>query len=84
MTQGTPFPQSSVELKTLCFGAILVQNVQGDFTALRGPKNGATNVKILNENLLSSAGTLRMGHRRVFQHDNDLEHTAKPTKEGLN
>ncbi len=39
--------------------------------------------KLLDENLLSSARTLKMGQGRVFQHDNDPKHTAKATKEWL-
>ena len=44
---------------------------------------GATYFKILEENLLPSDRTLKMGHGRVFQHDNDPKHIAKATKEGL-
>ena len=46
--------------------------------------NRAMYIKILNENLLSSARTLKMGRRRVFQHDNYPNHTARATREWLN
>ena len=39
--------------------------------------------KILNENLLPSARTLKMGRGWVFQHDNDPKHASKATKERL-
>ncbi|KAK1790610.1 hypothetical protein P4O66_014484, partial [Electrophorus voltai] len=42
--------------------------------------NGSMYRGILNENLLVSARTLKMGRRWVFQHDNDSKHTAKATK----
>ncbi len=45
--------------------------------------DGAMYRKILDENLLPSARTLKMGHGWVFQHDNDPKHTAKATKEWL-
>ena len=38
------------------------------------------NVKILRENLEKSAETLDMGYSMMFQHDNDLKHTAKSVK----
>ncbi len=39
--------------------------------------------KTLDENLLPSARTLKMGRGWVFQHDNDPKHTVKATKEWL-
>ena len=39
--------------------------------------------QILNENLLPSARTLKMGRGWVFQHDNEPKHTTKATKEWL-
>lgn len=45
--------------------------------------NGAMYCKILSDNLLASARTLKMGRGWVFQHDNDPKHTAKETKEWL-
>ena len=45
--------------------------------------DGAMYHKILDENLLSSARALKMGHRWVFQHDNDPKHMAKATKKWL-
>ncbi len=45
--------------------------------------DGAMYRKILDENLLSSARTLKMGRGWVFQHDNDPKHTAMATNEWL-
>ncbi|CDQ87669.1 unnamed protein product [Oncorhynchus mykiss] len=45
--------------------------------------DGAMYHQILGENLLPSARALKMGHGWVFQHDNDLKHKAKATKEWL-
>ena len=43
--------------------------------------NGAKYRDILGANLLPSVRALKMGRGWVFQHDNDLKHTAKATKE---
>ena len=50
---------------------------------IEGQMDGAMYCKILDENLLPSARTLKMGHGWFFQHDNDPKHTAKATKERL-
>ncbi|KAI4901529.1 hypothetical protein NFI96_009953 [Prochilodus magdalenae] len=50
---------------------------------INGRMDGAMYRKILSDNLLSSARTLKMGRGWVFQHDNDPKHTAKETKEWL-
>ncbi len=42
--------------------------------------DGAMCHKILDENLLPSARTLKIGHGWVFQHDNDSKPKAKETK----
>jgi len=39
--------------------------------------------KILGNNLLPSVRALKMGRGWVFQHDNDLKHTARITKKWL-
>ena len=39
--------------------------------------------EILDNNLLPSVRTLKMGHGWVFQHDNDPKHTARATKKWL-
>ncbi len=44
---------------------------------------GAMYREILPNNLLPSVRALQMGHGWVFQHDNDLKHTARATKEWL-
>ncbi len=48
---------------------------------IEGPMDGAMYRKILDENLLPSARTLKMGRGWVFQHANNPKHTAKATKE---
>ena len=55
----------------------------GRLHRIEGQMDGAMYCKILDENLLPSARTLKMGHGWVFQHDNDPKHTAKATKEWL-
>uniref|UniRef100_A0AAR2KWY0 Tc1-like transposase DDE domain-containing protein n=1 Tax=Pygocentrus nattereri TaxID=42514 RepID=A0AAR2KWY0_PYGNA len=55
----------------------------GQLHRIDGRMDGAMYRKILNENLLSSARTLKMGCGWVFQHDNNPKHTAKETKEWL-
>ncbi|KAK3529096.1 hypothetical protein QTP70_016528, partial [Hemibagrus guttatus] len=44
---------------------------------IEGPMDGDMYCKILDENLLPSARTLKMGRGWVFQHDNDPKHTTK-------
>lgn len=39
--------------------------------------------KILEENLLHTARTLKVGHGWVFQHDSEPKHIAKATKKWL-
>ncbi|KAI4874842.1 hypothetical protein NFI96_010391 [Prochilodus magdalenae] len=50
---------------------------------INGRMDGAMYHKILSDNFLPSARTLKMGRGWVFQHDNDPKHTARPTKEWL-
>ncbi|KAL0182140.1 hypothetical protein M9458_021515, partial [Cirrhinus mrigala] len=50
----------------------------GQLHRIKGTMDGAMYRQILSEKLLPS---LKMGHRWVFQHDNDPIHTAKATKE---
>ncbi|KAI4875649.1 hypothetical protein NFI96_000346 [Prochilodus magdalenae] len=50
---------------------------------ISGRMDGAMYRKILNDNLLPSARTLKKGRGWVFQHNNDPKHTAKATKEWL-
>ncbi|KAJ4947162.1 hypothetical protein JOQ06_009203 [Pogonophryne albipinna] len=45
--------------------------------------NGAMYREILSDNLLPSARALKVKRGCVFQHDNDLKHTARATKEWL-
>lgn len=58
---------------------VFVLRVQDDFTAFKGTMYH----KVLEENLLSSARTLKMDWERVFQHGNNPKHTDKATKEWL-
>jgi len=83
MTQSTQTPQSRTEMETLCFGAGFLLQVQDDFDTLRGEWLGPCIVESWMKNFLSSATTLKMGHGLVFQHDSDLKHTIKATKELL-
>ncbi len=55
----------------------------GRLHRIERPMDGAMYCKILDENLLPPARTLKMGHGWVFQHDNDPKHTTKATKEWL-
>ena len=55
----------------------------GRLHCIEGRMNGAMYRDILGENLLLSVRALKMGRGWVFQHDNDLKHTAKATKEWL-
>ncbi|XDV41398.1 hypothetical protein PO909_010276 [Leuciscus waleckii] len=57
--------------------------VTGRRHCIEGLMNGAMYRQILDENLLPSARTLKMGRGWVFQHDNDPKHTPKATKEWL-
>ncbi|KAK6320198.1 hypothetical protein J4Q44_G00093050 [Coregonus suidteri] len=50
---------------------------------IEGRMDGAMYRKILANNLLPSVRALKMGRGWVFQHDNDLKHTARTTKEWL-
>ncbi len=84
MTPRTPSLQSSMEVESLCFGAVSLLRLQDDLMGrIEGSMDGAMYRKILDENLLPSARTLKMGRGWVFQHDNDPKHTAKATKEWL-
>ncbi|CAJ0963147.1 unnamed protein product, partial [Ranitomeya imitator] len=49
---------------------------------INGRMDGAMYRKILSDNLLPSARTLKMGHGWVFQQDNDPKHKAKAAKFG--
>uniref|UniRef100_A0A9J7Z5Z0 Tc1-like transposase DDE domain-containing protein n=1 Tax=Cyprinus carpio carpio TaxID=630221 RepID=A0A9J7Z5Z0_CYPCA len=62
---------------------ILPHGGTGRLLRIERQMDGAMYSKILNENLLPSARTLKMGHGWVFQHDNDPKHTTKTTKEWL-
>ncbi|KAI3377557.1 hypothetical protein L3Q82_008725, partial [Scortum barcoo] len=62
-----------------CFSA----KATGRLHCIEGQMNGAMCHRFLDENVLASARTLKMGHGWVFQHDNDPKPTAKATKEWL-
>ena len=47
---------------------------------IEGPMKRPMYRRILDESLLASARTLKMGRGWVFQHDNDPKHTARATK----
>ncbi len=53
----------------------------GRLHRIEGPMDGAMYRKILDENLLPSARTLKMGRGWLFQHDNDPKLATKATKE---
>ncbi len=73
-TPKTPSPPSNTELKTLCFGGVFLLRGQDNSTASIETKTGLCTVR---------ARALNMGRGWVFQHDNDLKHTAKATKKWL-
>ena len=83
MNLRTPSRRSTTEVETLCFGAVSLLKVQANFAALRSQRMGAMYYKILDENLLTSARTLKMGRGWVFHHDNGPKYTTKATKELL-
>ena len=62
-----------------CFSA----KGKGRLHRIEGRKNGALYREILDDNLLPSVRTLKLGCGWVFQHNNDPKHTAKATKEWL-
>lgn len=49
----------------------------GRLQLIKGPMGRAIYHKILDEDLLPSDKTLRIGHRSVFQDGTDPKHTAK-------
>uniref|UniRef100_A0A8C7WCT5 Transposase n=1 Tax=Oncorhynchus mykiss TaxID=8022 RepID=A0A8C7WCT5_ONCMY len=55
----------------------------GRLHRIEGRMDGAMYREILANNLLPSVRALKMGRGWVFQHDNDLKHTARATKEWL-
>uniref|UniRef100_A0A8C7SUX3 Transposase Tc1-like domain-containing protein n=1 Tax=Oncorhynchus mykiss TaxID=8022 RepID=A0A8C7SUX3_ONCMY len=55
----------------------------GRLHRIEGRMDGAMYRKILANNLLPSVRALKMGRGWVFQHDNDLKHTTRATKEWL-
>ncbi|CDQ79417.1 unnamed protein product [Oncorhynchus mykiss] len=55
----------------------------GQLRHIEGRMDGAMYREILANNLPSSVRALKMGRGWVFQHDNDLKHTARATKEWL-
>lgn len=68
---------------SIMFWGCFSSNGTGRLHRIDGKMNGAMYRKILSDNLLASARTLKMGRGWVFQHDNDPKHTAKETKEWL-
>ncbi len=55
----------------------------GRLHRIEGRMDGAMYHEILANNLLPSVRALKMGRGWVFQHNNDLKHTARATKEWL-
>ena len=58
-------------------------NGPGKLTFIDDRMNADIYTDILKENLEPSAQLLRLNDDFIFQHDNDLKHTAKKTKEYL-
>ena len=50
---------------------------------IEGPINKAMYVKILTENLISSASTMKMGCGWALRNDNDPRHIARAAKEDI-
>ena len=80
LTQRIPFPDSIIEVETLCFAAVFVERVQGDFTAFRGQWMEPCTLKFG----MKTSFPLQEYWRLVLQHDNDPNHTARATSEWLN
>ncbi len=80
MTRKTPSPSSNMEVETLCFGGVFLLRGQDNCTASNGRWTGPCTVRA---RALKPARALKMGRGWVLQHDNDLKHTAKATKEWL-
>ncbi|KAK1796957.1 hypothetical protein P4O66_008268 [Electrophorus voltai] len=59
------------------------KETSGRLPSIEGLMKGAMYRRILNENLLASARTFKMGCGWDFQHVNDPKHTAKATKQCL-
>ena len=55
----------------------------GALIRIKGKMDEAKYRKIPEENLLPSARKMKLGWKFTFQHDNDLNHTAKATLEWL-
>ncbi|XDV26407.1 hypothetical protein PO909_030137 [Leuciscus waleckii] len=55
----------------------------GQLHCIEGRMDGAMYREILANNLLPSVKALKMCHGWIFQHDNNLKHTARATKEWL-
>ncbi len=68
----TPSPPSNMEVETLCFEGVFLLRRQDNSHRIKG--TWPCTVK---------ARAMKMGRGWVFQHDNDLKHKAKVTKEWL-
>lgn len=82
-TLGTEFPQLNMVVGASCCGACFAASVTGSLVRVHGIMKKEIYVDILRENMQKSDRSLGLGHRWVFQQDNDPKHTLKLVQQFL-